>query len=344
MMKDILRLGIILFLISALATGILAWVNSVTIDVITDRKAKEAIETRQQLMPEAKTFEEKKAAEDSTFVYYIGKNDKGEVIGYTFVAENRGYSSVIKTMVALSKDFKVVTLKVIDQNETPGLGTWCLDKNFPDRFKGLSVDGLKVDKDGGSIKSITGATITTRAITNSIHDAIQLLQADAPETQSAPQGQLMEKKPNKTIEMSQKLIPDAVTFEEKKAAKDKTFVYYIARNTKNEVLGYTFVTKKRGYCSVIRTLVALDTNLRIKHMRVLHQNETPGLGTLCAEPDFTKQFISKSLKELKIVNEGGKIEAITGATITSQAVASSIRESIILVKADLTPQSKDGAL
>ncbi len=178
MLKDILRLGLILFAISAIATALLAWVNSVTLPRINIQKEKDAELTRQQLMPSAKTFEEKIAAADTNLVYYIAKDDKNEILGYTIVAQGRGYSSTVKTMIALDREFKIMDLKVFEQAETPGLGTHCQDKDFPAKFKGREAEGLMVDKDGGQVQSITGATITTRAITNSVRDTILKVKAD----------------------------------------------------------------------------------------------------------------------------------------------------------------------
>jgi electron transport complex protein RnfG len=177
-MKYILKLGLILLIFCAVASGILAFVNSKTQPVITARKLLEEEQTRKDLLPLAKTFELKKAEADSNFVYYIAKDDAENTIGYSFIAAKSGYSSVVKSMVALDKDYKVINMKVIDQNETPGLGTNCATKDFPNRFKGLGLDEIKVDKDGGKVASLTGATITTRAVTNSIRDAITTLKTD----------------------------------------------------------------------------------------------------------------------------------------------------------------------
>ncbi len=181
-MKFYLKLGLTLLIFCVVASGILAYVNGVTLPIITERKALEQEQTRKELIPEAKTFDMKKAAADSSFVYFIARNDKDEAIGYSFVAAKRGYSSVVKTMVAMDKDMVITAMKVIDQNETPGLGTHAADKDFPQRFLKLGFADIKVDKDGGPIKSITGATITTRAIANSIQEAILLMKADLEKT------------------------------------------------------------------------------------------------------------------------------------------------------------------
>ena len=81
-------------------------------------------------------------------------------------------------MVGVDKDFKVLAIKVISQSETPGLGANCTQPSFVDQFKNLILADLKVDKDGGKVKSLSGATITSRAVTNSIASSIAAIQAD----------------------------------------------------------------------------------------------------------------------------------------------------------------------
>jgi len=177
-MKYIMQLGFILLIFCAVASGILAFVNSKTQPVIAARKALEEEQTRQELLPLAKTFDMHKAAADSNFVYFAAKDSTDKIIGYAFVAAKNGYSSLVKSMVALDTQYKIISMKVIDQNETPGLGSNCTGEKFPDFFKNLGYDDLLVDKDGGPVTALTGATITTRAITNSIREAITIVKTD----------------------------------------------------------------------------------------------------------------------------------------------------------------------
>jgi len=348
MIKDMMKLGIILFLISAIATGVLAWVNGVTITKIDQLKAQAAIDTRQELMPDAKAFEEKKSVEDTTFVYYIAKDDKGEVLGYSFVAAKRGYSSIVKTMVALDKNYNVMNIKVFEQNETPGLGTLCQDKAFPDRFKGIGLSSLKVDKDGGAIKSLTGATITTRAITNSISESIKMLKEDLSDVQPEagqtvnPAAPVLDKKTLKEQKRIKELMPTAVAFERYKAVSDTTFIYHVAKDDKGNLIGYAFHASQKGYSSIIRTLVAVDKDFKVINLRVIKQDETPGLGSLCTEADFPARFIGKEFATLKLDKDGGKVKCITGCTITSRAITKSLRDAILTVKNDLAAKSKGG--
>lgn len=111
--------------------------------------------------------------------YYIGYRDKEkkEIAGYAFVAAGAGYSSVVETMVGVDAAGNIKKIKILSQKETPGLGALCersdpFDPEHPawttEQFIGKKIDELKVQKDGGAIVSITGATITSRAVTNSI--------------------------------------------------------------------------------------------------------------------------------------------------------------------------------
>lgn len=175
-MKYYLKLSLILLIFCAVASGILAYVNTLTAPVISQRKAREAVETREALIPGA-SFTEAQTATGET--YFVASNpETQEILGYTFVAAETGYSSTVQTMVGVDKDFKVLAIKVIDQAETPGLGANCTNDSFTAQFSGMSLEQLAVDKDGGQVVSLSGATITSRCIANSIRNRIQLVQAD----------------------------------------------------------------------------------------------------------------------------------------------------------------------
>ncbi|HNX00395.1 MAG TPA: RnfABCDGE type electron transport complex subunit G [Candidatus Cloacimonadota bacterium] len=176
-MKEILKLGIILFLFCAIGSGVLAFVNKMTKDKIAENKKKTEADARKEVLPNV-TFDgpfTADAGKPDSLQYFIGKDQKGAIVGYTFIASGRGYSSTVRTMVAADQAFQILKIKVIDQNETPGLGANSSKDNFPPRFEKMGISDLVVDKDGGKIKSITGSTITTRAITKSIRNALTVL-------------------------------------------------------------------------------------------------------------------------------------------------------------------------
>ncbi|MBI9031597.1 RnfABCDGE type electron transport complex subunit G [bacterium] len=183
-MKYYIKLGLILFVTCAIATGILAYLNGLTAPMIKEVKDKEAQEAQLEVTKidendaNSYTFQPKFLQLDikgDSLYYYVAYNQDQDKVGYVLTASKYGYSGNVKTVVGLNKEFKIKKIKVIDQAETPGLGAKCVNPDFAPRFTGLGLDELKVDKDGGTIKSITGATITTRTISNSIKESLQLL-------------------------------------------------------------------------------------------------------------------------------------------------------------------------
>jgi electron transport complex protein RnfG len=184
-MKYYIKLGSILLITCAIAAGVLAYINGLTAPKIAAVKQAEAEKARLEVMVDDqltaenikfdKKFLDVDVKGDSIFYYIASMKDADQAVGYILTAAKYGYSSNVKTVVGLTADFKIKKIKVIDQAETPGLGAKCVNPDFAPRFKDLAVDALKVDKDGGSIKSITGATITTRTVANSIKESMQKL-------------------------------------------------------------------------------------------------------------------------------------------------------------------------
>jgi len=108
--------------------------------------------------------------------------------------------------------------------------------------------------------------------------------------------------------------------EEKKGEK----TYYCCYK-KGEIVGYGLIVFAQGYASEIKLMVVIDKDKTIRGIRVLEQRETPGLGAKISEDWFENQFKEKKAEDL-ILGEG--IEAISGATISSQAVTEAVRKSV----------------
>jgi electron transport complex protein RnfG len=168
-MKDYVRLGSVLFIISAVACAVLAFVNHITGPMISNNQSLAEQTARQEVLPEAVRFE----SVEGEVSYYIGVDEESNIVGYTFIAEKTGYSGPIQTMVGIDPEFKITQIKVISQTETPGLGAKAIESEFSDQFKGKRQEELLVQKDGGDIISITGATITSRAVTQSLAEVIK---------------------------------------------------------------------------------------------------------------------------------------------------------------------------
>ena len=172
-MKHYLKLSGILLLICIVASGTLALVNKKTKPIIDEIAAKEEKKAMLYVLPDAETFEKREAGD---FEYFLGQKSDGELVGYVFIAAEQGYSSVVRTVVGLKTNFSVNSIKVISQAETPGLGANCEKREWQDLFKDKKIAQIAVIKDGGEITSITGSTITSRAISNSISAGIKHLE------------------------------------------------------------------------------------------------------------------------------------------------------------------------
>lgn len=111
---------------------------------------------------------------------------------------------------------------------------------------------------------------------------------------------------------------------------------------KGKTIGFVIRAASKGYAGDIKMLVGIDSDGRIKGVRILEHAETPGLGARIAEiksgenhPWFLEQFKEKNAKDLKFSD----IQAITGATISSRAVFDGIKKD-----AERFLRSKDEAV
>jgi len=92
-------------------------------------------------------------------------------------------------------------------------------------------------------------------------------------------------------------------------------------------VGYAYVAEGPGFQGVIRLIVGLDTaGERLTGIKILKHLETPGLGARITEDWFQDQFKGKSVDDSFVAKED--VEAITGATISSRAVSSIIRDTL----------------
>lgn len=96
----------------------------------------------------------------------------------------------------------------------------------------------------------------------------------------------------------------------------------------NEIVGYAINTySDKGFSGRISIMTGFKPDGSIINISVLSQKETPGLGTKMAEPAFKDQFNGKNPSEyiLKVKKDGGPVDAITAATISSRAFCDAVQ-------------------
>ena len=113
--------------------------------------------------------------------------------------------------------------------------------------------------------------------------------------------------------------------------KDDLNTYYVYRQ--NSVIGYAFESSVDGYGGPIEMLIAIDSSsisendVTIKGISIINHGETPGLGAKITTSSFKSQFDEIGLDQMYLREDGGKIDAISGATISSTSVVEGVRRS-----------------
>lgn len=130
-------------------------------------------------------------------------------------------------------------------------------------------------------------------------------------------------KENKIKSTLESIFPDLTGFEE----SDDIFIVYEGE----QITGYAFIATGNGYGGTLSILVGINQDYSIKGIEVLSHTETPGLGGKITEETFTGQFEGLLADDVALSKDGGKIDAITGATISSRAAASAIQKRMIEV-------------
>ncbi len=163
----IARLALTLLIITAAVAAALAGVNAVTAPVIaalTAQKTQVAIEA---VLPGGGEQLESFTDETGTV-----KSVYASETGYAVEVAPSGFGGEIRMMVGISKDGNVLGIDIITHAETPSLGAVAAAKgsagqNFRDSFVGLSGSLTVSD-----IDAITGATITSQAVTDGVNAAL----------------------------------------------------------------------------------------------------------------------------------------------------------------------------
>jgi len=129
------------------------------------------------------------------------------------------------------------------------------------------------------------------------------------------------------MQVFKQLIPDAAEF--KPVMKDDIVAFFEAYDEGGALIGYTFLAQEMGYEAPIVVAGAVDLDYKIIDVAVIKHSETPRIGDrIQTDRDFLKQFKGLTVEELKLSTEGGKVDAITGVTISSKAVVDAIRKKL----------------
>lgn len=168
--NSIFKIGINLTIACLLSGVIIAATYAVTAPVAAQERVNLKNQAMKELVADAQEF---KPIAGKTEWYAAMKD--GQVIAYVVPAESKGYGGAIKMLTAVSPEGKTMDFKILSHNETPGLGDKAGDDKFRKQFAGkdaVAMEVVKVPTDK-NIQALTGATITSRAVTKGIREAVE---------------------------------------------------------------------------------------------------------------------------------------------------------------------------
>ena len=187
--KEIAMPALILCIICLVVTGALSVTSFITKDKIAQLSIETAKQARTVVLPEAVDF---KPADDKES-YYIGNGPDGSVKGYVFTNSAKGYAGSLQVMTGINTKGQVTGVTILSLNETPGLGMNAQNAEFTDMYRQpVPRAGFTVIKSGlpenGNIVALTGATITTNAVTEAVNASVQQYEAITKEVPEHGQG------------------------------------------------------------------------------------------------------------------------------------------------------------
>ena len=180
MNNKVVKLALGLFLICAVPAGILGVVNNLTWERIDYLKHQKEYDAYAMLIPSESGYEEVEFDKGAfpTVNTIVQSNDKN---GYVVMSTFSGAQGSITMACGVDTDLKCTGISIIEHSETSGLGAVAASSSedgvaFRSQFVGQGAD-IALSKAGGSIDALSGATITSNAVTNATATSIAAVAA-----------------------------------------------------------------------------------------------------------------------------------------------------------------------
>ena len=185
-MNETIKLGLVLLLVTAIAGGILAGVNGVTEPVIAEMERQKTFSAMLEIFTEADDFlpvDEALLAEiasANTFVIEVMEAKKGdETIGFAMKAKSGGYGGDLITQIGINLDGTMAGIKILQQSETPGLGSRIVDDpafaaSFAGKNTASGLSAVKAPSAENEVMALSGATVSTNGIMVGVNGAVEV--------------------------------------------------------------------------------------------------------------------------------------------------------------------------
>jgi len=164
-----------LTIISVGMSAALGFVYNLTKEPIAIAQKQKEVQAIKEVLPEFDNDPTTSVKSVGGLNYYTATR-QDQLVGFAInTFTDKGFSGRFTLMVGFKPDGTIHNISVLDQRETPGLGTKMKEPKFKDQFPGRNpaVDKLRVKKDGGSVDAITAATISSRAFCDAVQRAYE---------------------------------------------------------------------------------------------------------------------------------------------------------------------------
>ena len=184
--STLINMLVALFVITAVAGGVLGLVYGMTKDAIAEVDQKKNEAAIQAVLPlegeityKADTLSYTENGVTTTFPCNLAYDAQGNFKGVAIKTSEGGFGGKIEMMVGFLADGTIKGTSVLSHSETPGLGA-NMTGTFKDQFvdKNPASFKLTVKKDGGDVDAITAATITSRAFSKAVNKAYNAFEAN----------------------------------------------------------------------------------------------------------------------------------------------------------------------
>lgn len=177
--STLINMVLVLSIITMVAGLSLGYVNDLTLEPKARAKLAKKVKALNVVLPQFNNNPvdeviriKLERAKDSTEIYPAFNDSTFIGVAITGASE-KGYSGLVKLLVGFLPNGKINNIEVLEQKETPGLGTKMKSEKFMRQFRGKNPSSfdLKVEKDGGEVDALAGATISTRAFSEATQQA-----------------------------------------------------------------------------------------------------------------------------------------------------------------------------